>query len=257
MDPFSIATIGSTILGGLFGNRSSRRAANTQADASRAAADAQLTGVRETNAMMRDFRNQDVARFQPWLEAGRNALADYRKGVDGGFQFDFQADPGYQFRRDEGRDAVMSSAASRHGMHSGAAMKALEQFGQDFASNEYGNVFARQYGMHNDRLNRLGQLAAGGQAAAGMQAGTSQNYAGNIGANMMQGSQAAAQGLANAGNAQAAGIVGGANALTGALGQGLGAWQYNRMVNAFMPQQAGGAPMTSPRPMPNPFRPMA
>lgn len=254
----SIIPIIASVAGGLLGMRGASRSANTQSRAARDAAQAQLTGVRETNQMMRDFRREDVQRFEPWMVAGRNALADYQQGIDQGFNFDFQADPGYQFRRDQGRDAVMSSAASRHGMNSGAAMKGLEQFGQDFASNEYGNVFARQYGMWNDRLNRLGQLAAGGQAAAGMQASTSQNYAGNIGQNTMQGSQAAAQGIANAGSARAAGQVGAANAFTGAIDNGIGAWQFNRIANAFLPQtQGGGAPMTSPRPMANPFLPRA
>lgn len=253
-----IAPIAAAVVGGIISGRGASRAANTQADASRDAANTQLQATRETNAMMRDFRNQDVARFAPWLSAGQNALAQYQQGIDGGFQFDFQADPGYQFRLGEGLDAVNSSASARHGMNSGAAMKALTRFGQDFASNEYGNVFNRQYGMWNDRMNRLGQLASGGQAAAGMQAGISQNVAGQMGQNMMAGGQAAAQGIANAGNARAAGQVGVANAFTGAINNGLGAWQYNQLMqNAFPQQTGGGAPMTSPRPPMNPFLPRA
>lgn len=245
------------VAGGLIAARGASKSARTQADASKSAADAQLKGVRETNQMMRDFRREDIGRFQPWMAAGQNALAQYQQGIDQGFNFDFQADPGYQFRLNEGLDAVASSAGARHGMNSGAAMKALNRYGQDYASNEYGNVFARQYGMFNDRMNRLGQLAAGGQAAAGMQASASQNYAGNMGQNTMAGSQAAAQGIANAGNARAAGQVGVANAFGGAINNGIGAWQFQNLSNAFMPQAQGGAPMTSPRPMMNPFLPRA
>lgn len=257
MDPFSIARIGASIVGGLFGNRSSRRAANTQAQAATQAADAQLTATRETNDMLKGFRQEDIGRFDPFYRAGTRALGQYENALASPFQFNMEMDPGYQFRLNEGADAVASSAGARHGTNSGAAMKALTRFNQDYASNEFGNAFGRQYGMYNDRLNRLGDMAARGQNAAGMQGAASQAFGSQMGQNTMQGGAAAAQGFANAGNAQAAGIVGGANAFTGAINDGLGSWQYNRLVNAFLPQQQGGAPMTSPRPMPNPFRPMA
>jgi hypothetical protein len=63
---------------------------------------------------------------------------------------------------------------------------------------------------------------------------------------------AMAQGAAAMGNIRASGYVGQANALTGALGQGLNYYQNQQMMNRFFPQQGGGgaAPLGMPG---NPF----
>ena len=66
-----------------------------------------------------------------------------------------------------------------------------------------------------------------------MQGAASQNFGTQIGQNMMAGGQAAAQGIANAGNARAAGTIGMTNALTGGIGNAVGAWQYQNLLNAF------------------------
>ena len=199
------------VAGGLIAARGASKSARTQSRAARDAADAQLTGVRETNQMMRDFRNQDVARFQPWMAAGQNALAQYQQGIDQGFNFDFQADPGYQFRLNEGQRMLEGSAAAAGNLYSGNTLRALTDYGQGMASNEYGNYIAR-----------LGSLAGIGQAAAGNQANAGANFAAGAG-----------QAIAGLGNAQAAGAIGGGNAINQGIGNALGAWQYAQ-------QSAGG-----------------
>lgn len=204
-------------------------AARSQSRAARNAADAQLMATRETNDMLREFRTEDIERFSPFYEGGRDAynalrfetgLADRPEGYGG-----FTKTPGYDFRMEQGRQAVEAGAASRHGLMSGAAQEALARYGQDYGSNEYNNY-----------LGRLGPLAASGQNAAGMQGAASQAFGSQIGQNMMAGGQAAAQGVANAGNAAASGTIGMTNALTGGIGNLVGAWQYNNMLNAFAPQ---------------------
>ena len=139
---------------------------------------------------------------------------------------DWTTDPGYQFRMDEGSRAVESGAAMRHGLGSGAAMKALTEFGQNFGSNEFGNVYNRRkneydttFGANTDRYNtqynRLAGLAGMGQNSAAGQASATQQY----GTNMLNV-------LGNKGNAQSAGIIGGANAITGGINNALGTWAY-------------------------------
>jgi len=226
------------IAGGALSALGSRSASRTQANASRQASDAQLQATRETNDMLKDFRQEDIQRFDPFYSAGKDALGQYRNALADGFEFDMQMDPGYQFRRDQGMDSVQGSVAGRQGLLSGAALKAMERFGQNFASNEFSNAFNRQYGMHNDRLNRLAGLASSGQNAAGMQGAASQNFGSQIGQNSMQAGQAQAQGIANAANAQAAGTVGMANAFNSGIGNALGAWQFNQMNSAFQPGQS-------------------
>ena len=56
---------------------------------------------------------------------------------------DVFSDPGYQFRRDEGRGVLEHSAAARGLLGSGGTLKDILRFGQEFGSQEYGNVFNR------------------------------------------------------------------------------------------------------------------
>lgn len=74
----------------------------------------------------------------------------------------FTTAPGYTFRLAEGMKGVENSAAARGGLLSGAALKATQRYGQDFASNEYNNWFQqsnqdRGYvsAVGNDAFNRL------------------------------------------------------------------------------------------------------
>lgn len=52
-------------------------------------------------------------------------------------------DPGFKARMAMGQEAIEGSAAARGGILSGGTLKALAQYGQDYGSNEYGNVFNR------------------------------------------------------------------------------------------------------------------
>ena len=78
---------------------------------------------------------------------------------------DFQRDPGYDFRQQEGQRGVEASAAARGGILSGAALKAITRYNQDFASNEYGNAYGRYNNDQTTRFNRLSSLAGTGQTA--------------------------------------------------------------------------------------------
>lgn len=55
----------------------------------------------------------------------------------------WQADPGYQFRMQQGTDALQQSAAARGLLQTGGTLRDLINYGQNFASQEYGNVFQR------------------------------------------------------------------------------------------------------------------
>lgn len=112
---------------------------------------------------------------------------------------DFNADPGYQFRMDQGLKGVQSSAAARGGLLNGGTLKALTQYGQDFASNEYGNAYNRFNNDQSTRFNRLSTIAGIGQTANNTIAGAGSNYANNVSQNQL------AVGNANAANAIATG----------------------------------------------------
>lgn len=52
-------------------------------------------------------------------------------------------DPGYQARLKMGTDALQASAAAKGSLLSGGTQKALDRYTQDYASNEYANVYGR------------------------------------------------------------------------------------------------------------------
>jgi hypothetical protein len=138
----------------------------------------------------------------------------------------FQADPGYGFRLKEGLRALESSAAARGGLLSGNAMRGITRFGQGLASEEFGNAFNRYQAERQARLGPLQSLVGLGQTSAN-----------TIGSAAGQYGQSLAQGAATMGNIRASGYTNQANALTGALGQGLNYYQNQQMMNRFFPQQ--------------------
>ena len=181
-------------LGGLIEGSSTERAAQAAAAQTGAA-------TNEAIALQRRMYEEGVARQQPWLQAGQNALAKLQTAAEytpfGMTQF--QADPGYAFRLAEGQKALERSAAARGGLLSGATGKALARYGQEMGSQEYMNAFNRYQAERQARLGPLQSLAGVGQTSAqnlGMMGGT---YGANVGnALINQGYTAGQAGLAGA-----------------------------------------------------------
>jgi hypothetical protein len=189
------AILGAAALGGLAANR----AAGTQAGAANRAADLQ----------QQQFERQ-IELQAPYRQAGERALNKLEGASDYtpfGMQ-QFQQDPGYGFRLSEGQKALDRSAAARGGLISGGALKAAQRYGQEMGSQEYTNAFNRYQTERNARLNPLQSLAGVGQTATNQLGQAGQNYATNAG-----------QALGAAGQAQASGYIGMANAAAGGLGQ--------------------------------------
>ena len=136
--------------------------------ASKAAAIAAQSG-RESLALQERIYNDSMARQQPFLQGGTedyNRLRALSKGGPEAQQNALQMDPGYQFRLKEGLDKLQHNAAARGGLISGQTLKGAQQYAQDYASNEYGNVY-----------NRLANLANIGPQTAGVMSNLGQNYA--------------------------------------------------------------------------------
>ncbi len=81
----------------------------------------------------------------------------------------FKNSTGYQFRVNEGMNALNSGYAGSGLLQSGAALKALDDYRQNMASNEFGNYMAY-----------LGNQQGVGLSAGSAVAGVSQNYANNM-----------------------------------------------------------------------------
>ncbi len=204
------AVVGSAVIGGIASNK----AADTQADAATQAADLQY----------RQFERQ-VELSEPWRKAGETALNKLTPLATEYTPFgmaQFQADPGYGFRMSEGMKALERSAAARGGLLSGATLKGIQRFGQDLGSQEYQNAFNRYQAERTARLGPLQSLAGVGQTTAQQLGQAGQTMASNVGEAMTSGAAA-----------RASGYVGGANALTGALGTYLNYSQGQNMLNAL------------------------
>lgn len=175
------------LAGGMMQSAAAGRAAQKQADAANHATDIQF-----------QMFNQQRADQEPWRKAGADALsqlgnADFQRDFTSS---DFSQDPGYAFRMAEGQKALERSAAARGGLQSGAAMKAIGRYGQDYASNEYQNSYNRFNSDRDRRFNRLSSIAGIGQTANSQIGAAGQNYANQVGQNMMGAANAAAAGQA-------------------------------------------------------------
>ncbi len=120
-------------------------------------------------------------------------------------------DPGYQFQLQQGQQALQNSQAADGGVLSGAALKGLINYNQGVASTGYQNAWSRWNQQQTNTVQRLGSLAQLGQAAGSNQASGASTFAGGI-----------SNTITGAGNAEAAGAVGAANAATGAVNNGVG-----------------------------------
>lgn len=210
----------------LYGASQARRAGREQADAAREGQNMQREMFDEQNRLNEPFRQAGITgqnRYMELLGLGGNTGAQGYGSYARDFGMsDFQRDPGYDFRLTEGLKALDRQAAARGGLISGAALKAAGRYGQDYASNEYGNAFNRYQINRSNQLNPLASLAGMGQTATGAMS----NAAGQFGDRF-------SASAADIGNAQAAGRMGMANALMGGVGQGMNFYQNNRLMNMY------------------------
>lgn len=241
------ATIGSAVIS----SSAAKSAAKTQSNAANQAADAQLQATREQLAQQQAMYNQNVARMNPFVQAGQGALSQLAAGTKAGGQFvtpfsqtQFQADPSYQWRLQQGQKALQASAAAKGLLMSGQGAIDIANYGQNAASQEYQAAYNRYNDTQNQIFNRLTTLAGNSQnAAAGLGAQGTQ-VSSNMANTAMTGAQNASNYLTSGAAASAAGQVGAANAITGAIGSGLNTWtqlQYLNQMNPYAGSAAGAA----------------
>ena len=186
------------------------------------AADKQKKAAKKAAQAQKDALAQQMALAKPYVEAGKNALAEYQKLApyeDFGMK-QFQADPGYNFRMAEGMKELERSASARGLLQSGGTLKGIQQYGQNLASSEYQNAFGRYLTQREARMNPYSYLTGIGQAAA---AGQSSNI-GTTGANLAN--IAMSKGDVQA--AQAAGSAGMIGNAFSSIGEGVGSYYANQ-----------------------------
>jgi len=134
---------------------------------------------------------------------------------------DLENDPGYQFGLDQGNQALDRRFAAGGGYFSGAAIKAANRFGQDYAGTKFNEAFSRDNTTKSRAANFLTSVASMGSNAAA-QTGNASIATGNAIANNITG----------AGNAQAAGTVGAYNAWGNALSNIGNNYQQNQAMQS-------------------------
>lgn len=242
------ATIGAvggaatSYLGGRSAKKSAKKAAKLQYQAA-------MEGL----ALQRELYTEAKSTTHPFVKAGREGVRTLRDMVMPGGELareftaqDFQEDPGYQFRLEEGMKALERSASARGRLASGGSMKDMTRFGQGLAAQEYGSAFDRFQQNRAMRFNQLMNLTNVGLQGIGMQQGARQNFAN-------QGSELITQG----GNALAAGVMGaeaGRQQQIGAIGQLFqgagnaymmrGGGQYQQLLQGIM--GSGTSPVSTP-----------
>lgn len=194
----------------------------------------QQQSTMDANRYLKEMYDESKTRFEPYRQAGLTSLNQYQdlpvyqssydkfsnvespyRQSSGQFTMaDFQKDPGYKFRLDEGMRAIERANNARGRTGSGASMKDLIKYGQDYASNEYQNAynrfnqdynnaynrynqdFATSYGVNTDNynrnLNKLSNLMNLGYGAETTLAGQGMNVANIMGQNQIGYGNAAA-----------------------------------------------------------------
>ena len=240
--------IAGSVVGGGISAMGAESAASTQAAAAQNA----------TNAQESMF-NQQVGNLAPFRESGAGALSQlkYLQGIgtpgqgqtassapSGGYgslnqpfnaSYMQQYSPAYQFQLQQGQQGVLNQDAGSQGALSGAALKDLTSFNQNYANTAFNSAFNQYQTQNQNTYNRLSSIANLGEAAASNQATGGSNYAQGIG-----------QSLTNVGTAQAAGTVGTANAISGGISNGalLGALYGGGQAGGFTPAGSQAIPYT-------------
>lgn len=94
--------------------------------------------------------------LSPYLSAGTSGINALQSGFD---PSQIESDAGYQFRLQQGQDALEKAIAARGMSGSGAALKALQDYGQGQAAQAYNDAYNQWY-QKNAELGNYGQNAA-------------------------------------------------------------------------------------------------
>jgi hypothetical protein len=222
-----MAVLGAAAIGAGSSAIASGKAAKAQRKAAELSAQTSKDTFDKQAALQEPFRQGGLTaqnKIMELLGVGGDAnSAEYGSAAKAFGMDQFNADPGYAFRQSEGMKALERSAAARGGLMSGSALKGIQRFGQDLASQEYQNAFNRYQIERSARLNPLQSLMGSGQSAANVVTGAAGTEGANIAGSQMQ-----------AGQARASGYIGASNALNQALGSVSNYYANQPLQNAMI-----------------------
>lgn len=157
---------------------------------------------------------------------------------------DLAADPvynsGLQFGLDEGVKGINRTAAANGGLDSGATLKALTQFGNDYGSTKANDSYNRYMNTQTQTYNKYAGVAGAGQQASSTIGSAGSNAASGISSSDLSSGNAIASGYIGAGNATAAGQIGSANALSSGLTGGINSYNQQNLLSKLLSGNSSG-----------------
>lgn len=160
-------------------------------------------------------------------------LRAYRNGQEFSFTGkDLASDPGYQFGLNQGTQGIERGQAARGNFLSGAAMKELDRFNQDYAGTKFNEGFNRASSTWNTNRSAYDTNRNTIYSFLTGQSTMGQNSAAQVGTNNQQTANAIGNNLMGAGNAQAAGQVASSNALASGINGAVNSYNSTNNLNS-------------------------
>lgn len=161
-----------SLLGGIIGGLGQRSAAKSAERISR-----------ESLAQQKAQQERVWGAVDPYMKGGAAAFANLQDPNA------FMTSPGYKFRLDQGLEGVAQSRSVNGLLRSGGALKAINNYAQGAASDEYGKWFGQQSSIAHMGLQGagIGAGVANANSAAIGQDATNRANAGFAGANAWAG----------------------------------------------------------------------
>jgi hypothetical protein len=240
------AIVGAAVVGAGASAVSSGKAAKAQREAARQAQETAESTFEKQAALQEPFRQAGITAQDQIMQllgiGGDTSAVNFGKYSRDFGMSDFEQDPGYAFRQSEGMKALERSASARGQLLSGGTLKGIQRFGQDLASQEYGNAFNRYQVNRSNQLNPLQSLMGAGQSATNV----TTSAAGQMGQNVANSQLAAGQ-------ARASGYIGVGNAINQGLGSVASYYANQPLQNAMTEYYKSGAPGGVPGRTPRDF----
>jgi hypothetical protein len=238
----AVGVAGASLVGGLLSSGASSKASEEQVQAEQQA-------LQQQKMMFQTEQGNE----QPYMQLGQGAAGQLNyllgegtpgsyspstgqtasdSGGAGGFgslNQQFNADtfkslsPAYQFQLQQGAQGTLNNDASGQGALSGSALKDLQSYNQNFANTSFNNAFNQYQTQQNNVFSRLSNLATLGSSAGSNSTTGAGQFGGEIGST-----------LGSIGASQAAGTVGSANALSGAIQGGANAFYGQNALNQIL-----------------------
>jgi hypothetical protein len=230
------AVVGAGVASAAIGASASKSAANTQAGAANNAANLQYQATQNAQANLAPYNQLGQSAINPLLNAmGYNNDFSVNSNSPLQQQFSFNASnldqtPGYQFALQQGLKSVQNSAASRGLGLSGAQLKGATNYATGLADQTYNQQYQNALSTYNTNYNTASNNA--NRLAGIVQQG--QNSAAQVGSMGMTGAANQGNLLTQAGNANAAGTVGSANALSSGLNTAASGYMANSYLNNLL-----------------------